>query len=266
MRITSLESTVDLIGFDKEIPFIDEYIPKAELDTSSVPDVILEVDQDKKFSLEIDYPWARISSDNDKEIIALAEYLLERSREEKGIYCIHSSSVAKEGKGVVFFGSMPNLGKTTLALSAAEKGFYLISDEKTWFRGKDIIGGIQYINLRKDWQKRYGSGLIEARSRFPVVETAETRLFVYPQIDNGLYELKEWDEKTAFWHLQEEFSRKIRGVSRLIDSRQRLVQSLDTDSLSASRIKYINTLLEYVPCLNIRGTPDEIIKTIEGYL
>ena len=262
MILRSGGAAVELLGYDNEHEFIHEYVPMAKLsgEMTSI-DAILNVHPGGRFSLELDYPQATICSDNDYEIIAFADYLLERARQERGTYCIHSAAAAKKGRGVVFFGSMPDLGKTCLAMEAAEAGFDFISDEKTLLSGKDIVGGVQYINLRKPWQTGYGSGLIQASEIFTLTERAELSLFVYPTCH-----VERWSEEKAFWHLQEELSRKIRGISRYVNNMSLLAPSLDTEQLSAQRIAYAREISRTIPFFHIRGSPEDIIRTIEDLL
>ena len=273
MIIQSNKAKICIEGFNKEIPFIYEYIPSVLVNSKDSADIsltkqdpILHFQYSNKFHLLLEYPKADIATDNYIETVALAEYLLERRREEQGVYCLHSSSVSKKEKGIVLFGGITDIGKTTLAMKLAEKGFDFMSDEKTLLEDTKIIGGVQYIKLRKNWQNKYGKGMVHASKLFSMKKMADLSLFVVPYIDNGRKETEQWDSAKFFWHLQEELSRKIRGGSRLINNQNQLAPCIDTRLLSMQRISYAKGISKKIKCYAIRGTPDQITASIEELL
>jgi len=273
MIIQSNKAKICIEGFNKEIPFIYEYIPSVSVkseDSADISlikqDITLHFQYSNKFYLLLEYPEATMATDNYIETVAFAEYLLERRREEQRVYCLHSSAVSKKEKGIIFFGGITDIGKTTLAMKLAEKGFYFISDEKTLLEDTKIVGGVQYIKLRKGWQDKYGRGIVHASKLFNMKETADLSLFVVPYIDNGRKETKKWDSAKFFWHLQEELSRKIRGGSRFINHQTQLAPCIDTELLSMQRISYAKEISKKIKCYAIRGTPDQIATSIEGLL
>jgi len=273
MIIQSNKAKICLEGFNKEIPFIYEYIPSVLVKSRGLEDTplnkqdpILRFQYSNKFHLLLEYPKADIATDDYIETVALAEYLLERRREEQGVYCLHSSAIAKKEKGVVFFGGVTDIGKTILTMNLAEKGFYFMSDEKTLLEDTKIVGGVQYIKLRKKWQNKYGRGMVHASKLFNMKETADLSLFVVPYIDNGRNEIRQWDSAKFFWHLQEELSRKIRGGSRLINHQTKLAPCIDTELLSMQRISYSKKISRKIKCYAIRGTPNQIATSIEELL
>lgn len=266
MIIQSDKAKIKIDGYSGKLDFMAEYIPLARIASGTEYDAQLDVKHSPDFALEIAYPYVRMQSENDIEIIAMAEHILERARQEKGTYCLHASSASFAGKGVLFMGAVPDIGKTSLAMLAGEQGRAFISDEKTLLSGLNIVGGINTIKMRKAWQQKYGSGLVSASSMYDTATTAQASAIVVPYIDHGKTEVTVWPKDKAFWHLQEELSRKIRGVSRLTDDFQTLAPSLDTDSLARKRIAYARHLAESVPVYAIRGTPEQIISSLEEAL
>jgi len=266
MIIQSDKAKIKVEGYSGKLDFMAEYIPLARIVPGPEHDARLDVRSGAEFTLQINYPSALMQSGNDVEIIAMAEHILERARQEKGTYCLHASSASFAGKGVLFMGAIPDIGKTSLAMRSGEQGHRFISDEKTLLSGLNIVGGINTIKMRKAWQQKYGRGLVSASSMYDTATTAQASAIVVPYIDNGKTEVTVWPKDKAFWHLQEELSRKIRGVSRLTDNFQTLAPSLDTDLLARKRISYARHLAESIPVYAIRGTPEQIIRSLEEML
>jgi len=157
---------------------------------------------------------------------------------------------------------MPDLGKTSLAMLCANKGYHFISDERTLIKGKKIVGGISYIKLRKEWQKN--KKLINSQVHFRIKNKSKIKAFIYPTITNGSFIATKWDANKAFWHLAEDFSRLIRGGSKFINHFTELAPSLDTEKLSKNRLKFVKKLSSEIPIYHLKGTHEDIIKFLEN--
>lgn len=271
MIIMSAGASVRVRGFeDAEHLFIRQYIPLAHVEEDYDRPVDATVTavglQDES---RFEYPDICIPSVDSKEIIAMAGYALRRACEERGVYSLSSSAAAIDDKGIVFFGAMPDLGKTRLAMTMGELGYNFISDERTLLKDEFIVGGIQYLRIRKDWQQdRYSlSGLVHAGEMFNTTEQAKLSILVYPTVNNddNVY-VEEWNHGKAFWHMQEEMSRSMRGATAFIGDYGYLAPSLDTLLLSEKRIEYAQWLSKNVACFHVAGRPQSIIDFIEGVL
>src|SRR5258708_10284748 len=119
----------------KNNPLLYKFIPNLNLDSDKY-DLVLKIkNQEEKrfiFSLKESLIAGKYGQDfNSNDVIVLVEYLLERLRQEKGIYTLHSSSVYKDNIGLVLLGNLTGLGKTSTVLFLKEKfGFEIYSDEK----------------------------------------------------------------------------------------------------------------------------------------
>ena len=121
-----------------ESDFGPKYIPSFSAavtdDASSL--LVLEVAQGDKLAFTFSYPSALLVSSPEhqvsvRDLISVIDYCLDYERQKNGLYIVHGSACAKDGKGVLFFGPVNGLGKTSLVLSlSTKKGFEFIGDEK----------------------------------------------------------------------------------------------------------------------------------------
>src|SRR3989344_3115272 len=104
-------------------PFTYHYMIGAQKTSLRSREVDVEVIQDDslppKDPVDIHYPTARFNGVlSSRDIVVVAEYLLERARQEKrGWYNISSACASKDGKAVTFYGGATNLGKTSSMLT-----------------------------------------------------------------------------------------------------------------------------------------------------
>src|SRR5574344_1541260 len=81
--------------------FFTSYIPSVELlETSFYKDATITIEKCNKNKLELNYPsiYYGYVSLNTKDVISLIEYILERSRQEQGIVCIHGAGAIVNNK------------------------------------------------------------------------------------------------------------------------------------------------------------------------
>lgn len=267
MIINSLDSYANINGIDiRSKDFIFQYIPLAKIfdQPQSNPDISLLIDENQK--TDISYPYFFIGKCQEKEVIAAAGYGLRRALEEKGVYSISASSAAVNGNGLVFFGAMPDLGKTLLSLELAKRGHEFIADERVLLREGMIIGGVQYFKVRKDWQYKsfQKDRLVDAKEVFKVSTQAKIAAFVYPEVSDCRLNVNEWNNEKAFWHIQDGLSRSLRGCSSFIDNYSNLLPSIDTGELSEKRIAYARQICKDTPAFHIKGKPVDVVKFLEG--
>lgn len=277
-KINSYKTGIELVSKNKRLiekilssEFIRTYVPCYDYVSPEV-DAKLEIGSSKN-KIKIDFPLAEYCSKKIDviDIIVIAEYLLERARQEKGVYCLSSSAAEKNGKGVLIFGGTTNLGKTSVATTLAERyNFSFLSDEKTLLDLGNylIVGGVSHLKLRKKEQKEKYSNIevIEPNTIFKTSREASLNLIIHPYIDNGQKYMEKWDATMADWHFFEELSRKIRGVSKRICNKTIPLPSLDTDKIALRRSKLCKKLAREIPFYAIRGTPEQICEEVNKLL
>lgn len=249
--------------------FLRRYIPQFEIVDSKQSvncNLKIRTSAKKKFSLR--YPTAEyfVPSYDEKDIVSFAEFLLERARQERGIYCIHSSSAVVKGSGVIFWGGASGMGKTRLTLKLSEtKDCSFFSDEKTLIdlRKNIMCGGVSTAYLSKPHFKNT-HGDMPFLERSHALSNIPIRFFVYPSVEEESKNLivEQWSPEKFDWHLYEELSRKIRGTSRRIFSNTVPLPSLDTQELSEERSRAIKKYIKKVPCYFLKGSESAIIKAI----
>lgn len=189
------------------------------------------------------------------DIATLSEYLLEKNRQKRGIYCLHSSTAIVNQKAIIFFGGATGMGKTTFAKEIFKSlNGSLFFDEKTLidFTSQKVIGGIL-----TDWNPQNIKSLKIPEKSYPIA------FFIYPHIERqGRPVIKKWNPQIFDWHLYEEVSRKIRGTSRRINNLSYPLLSLDTFQLSQKRVKLVETLTKNIDCFYLKGPVTEITKII----
>jgi|TARA_Y100000310_G_C20600120_1_gene772571 hypothetical protein len=264
-RISASPEKIVLISRD---PFTFHYLPELKIDYHESPDVFVEEREQVK-PVILEYPHAYISPTPDhRGLVSTCDYLLERARQEKwGTYLLNSSSVQMDGRAVVFFGGATNLGKTTSALELASRNFEFFSDEKTLLHLDEakLCGGSRSMPLRKKvLMDRIGS----KREFAPLEENSCTdpmlAMMILPHMDHGLVKPihYQFEKADAFWHLNKEFARRIRGDTKFVGNFMYPLQSLDTEELSSKRVVAIRKLVERVPVYYFQGNSSQLVDFV----
>ncbi len=208
---------------------------------------------------------------------------LEQLIQKEKMYTIHSSSVSKKGKGLLFIGCSGS-GKSTLALELCkEYGFNFISNDRTAIREHEIIGGTKILNFKLGALKKY----------FPKYITAKEELFKNPwhsykrldsrdlginlennfvelekiyliRIDESVREVNSFDCLDGKYKvlLYQELSNWIRGSNILLFNMSKPCPNFDTDFLSAQRVELINKIVDGKKIKTLHGP----LKGISKYL
>ena len=266
-------------------PFLESYIPAPRINpqvenisgtlilkyaNSSIPDFTFS-DSEASFTGKL------IDSVSLEDIVTVIDYCLEYYRQKESIYCLHGSSVSQNNQGIIFFGSISGLGKTTLALNlCSHHHFDLVGDEKVLIN-KDfqIIGGCQRLRYNK--QSLYDSTNPKLDNLPPSKLNEEIslnhshvpiKLLILPILlpNSSLLETDSWDEAKTNFHLYEELTRKIRGVSRRIQDFSLPLPSLDTPKISRRRSEYCHILSQRLQVQLIKGGTDPLIRHIISLL
>ncbi|MGC8681957.1 MAG: hypothetical protein ACP5TF_01520 [Candidatus Acidifodinimicrobium sp.] len=211
----------------------------------------------KRFQLKEGYPKTEYSGDNTDNIISIAKHLLERKKQESGMYSIHGSAVSKRGKAIFLFG-WKDTGKSSTAISLVKyKGFSFVSDgQATIDSNARIVGKVKIMEELSPYiKKNYKiSESMEELVQDNQDEKPKIAAFVYPQISNSnLKTIWGYSEKSIF-HMYELLSIEIRGVySCYIDRFRRPLSSLDTVDLSVKRIALARRIAKTIPIIQIKG-------------
>ena len=251
--------------------FLSKYIPDFSISKSSSYDVAVEFLKTEVYFEYDKYPKIKMGANglSEKDIISLIELVFERARQEKGIFCIHSSCAIYRGKAVIFWGGASGMGKTRMARLLAEDGMFY-SDEKTLLNASsmEVVGGIHYTYMDKDfWKKQINKKNDDSYYPIEAIISAPApiALFVYGFGINGTEaseDLCKPDKLT--WHLYEELGRKVRAISRRVCDGNKTVPSIDSQVNADQRIKYVQKVAEKIPCYSIQGSPESVIDYIKA--
>lgn len=253
--------------------FLDAYIPSVTVlkkdNIIDDVDAIITIEKTRENKIDINYPQIYYGCEqiNLKDIITLIEFVLERSRQEKGIICIHGAGAIINNKLIVCWGTATGMGKTSLALKLAENGNLFYSDEKILIdlKNKKAVGRIkkQYVS-NNYWKNKYGENEYYVPTALSSDNLYEVGLFVQPIIcDQDNYILDKWDEKKFLWHLYEEASRKIRGTSRVFFNNTYPAMPLDTQELALKRLNLIKEFTKTIPSIYFKGNEEVAINLIK---
>ena len=210
-----------------------------------------------------------------RDFISVIDYCLEYVRQKNGIYNIHGSACSKDGKAVLFIGPISGLGKTSSVLTLCQKyGFSFIGDEKVLV-GKDLrlYGGVTTLEFNKPvLHEIVGSSLNnhDAREETQISlekQAVSPRLIVLPMIAPGTeFKIEKWETDKTDWHIYEELTRKIRGVSRRINGFNYALPSIDDSSLAASRVALAKNIADNIEVITLRGTHEDVWQHVPDIL
>ncbi len=272
-----LDASERIINDFVKLDFVKEYIPCISF--SAINDNIGNVftfnlidDKEVGFIFSekgavLKYPHKELGLMND--LVTVIDYCFEYIRNIEDIHCVHGSSSAFGNKGVVLIGAASGIGKSTVNYHLIKNGFTFVSDEKTLIDGKNIIGGNTKISFNKDLiKKNHDQELINTlikRSNF--IADIPIKLFVQPVTNkNGDLYIDKWEPLKAEFHVYEELSRKIRGISRRIYKFTYPLNSIDTQSLADARSIKAKRISTEIPFYAIYGDPEDVAGEIVNIL
>lgn len=259
IKINIDESIIqDIIGS----VFLYSYIPSVEVleeVNEKIVDANIYVEKCNENKIEIDYPKVHMKciEPNVYDIISLAEYVLERARQEKGIICIHGAGCVIKNKLIACWGTATGMGKTTLAieLSKNENTFY--SDEKILIdlKNKKAVGRIKKQYISNDfWKSKLGDLIYYEHDNITKEDVYDIEMFIQPIICNQKeFVIDKWKSEKFLWHLYEESCRKIRGTSRLFFNNTYPIMSLDYDKLAKDRLELLRKFTKEIPSIYYKG-------------
>lgn len=257
-----LLSTHSLKEILESSAFGKRYIPSLKIKEKGNPKANLEVKISNDFEIKGNFPNLKYSGKSMIDVLVLSEYMLERLRQENNKYSIHSSSVEKNGKGIVFFG-WKDSGKTTLSLMLSQKyGFNFLSEGKTVIDGNlNVVGCIHSLESNKEFiQKNFGNEIL---NELPLSNQAKVKMFIYPQITFENLKIENWNNEMGDFHLYENFSWKIRAANARINDFSHPLSSLDTFEIAKRRSDFVKKTIGEVEIYHLRGNPEDICKKVE---
>lgn len=196
-------------------------------------------------------------------MITVIEYCFELIRQREGIYCIHASASSQNNKAVVLMGGASGIGKTKVNYLLIEKHkFQFLSDEKTLLdKDLQVLGGIDKFIINKKLLLK-NKGIEIAREKRQENKIPIGHIFQPVTTQNGELFVDEWNLGKANFHVYEELSRKIRGVSRRINKFTVPLDSIDNKEIAEERSKLSKRISERIPCATVYGSPEKVAKYI----
>lgn len=198
---------------------------------------------------------------NATDVIVVAEYMLERQRQEDGIYTIHSSCVCKNGQAILLIGNLTGCGKTSTAIYLAQKfGYSVFSDEKTLIdlENMTVVGQIKKIfvepktfaalpeSFRKTVRKE------ESIRKLPPQKIA---FMVTPIVAQKTTKtsINKYSSDQLRWTLYEEVSKDIRLINGAIFNFSFPLNSLDSFKIAKRRLVAANKASSLLKCYLVQG-------------
>ncbi len=265
-NIQGPESVINMI---ESSTFLNEYIPGFRFGKNESKNIRIEINSAYKENITLfeseDAAVIHFRNEyTDKDIISLIELVLEYYRQKRGIFTIHGSACDYKGSGILIIGGASGIGKSTLAYKLSEKtsDFEFIGDEKICVNNRgEIIGGIQKVGINQ----KINTGNSDKSISLWYGTASKISTIIQPILcDDGKLDVFEWNEASKKWHLYEEFSRKIRAVSRMAAGIP--IQSIDSDKIAIKRLNFIDYLVlnNSIKAFTIQGDIVEVINYLQN--
>jgi len=247
-----------------------EVLPSPSIGEEVKDSPLIEITESDEFEVIEDYPHYYYKGKSASDVMLIAMLMLERLREEKGEYSIHSSSVEKDGKAVILFG-WKDSGKTTTALNLCNNFYFKFLSEGRTVVDRDLKIVGRMLGVDNDHHSLKGKyinrtkRLLDEDKYSPLDKESKLALMVYVQL-SPYNEVIRWEPLKAKFHLYELFTHDIRGQGSLINNYSKPLKPVDTEELADARAKFVDKLTLNVPVYQIRGTPDFISEKIAEIL
>lgn len=268
--ISSFNYTVELsvTGSDRfhealrSEPFWHEFIPDFSYSRITHPIETWHITEAETLSYDIQNQTIRSTLDTIKRIIVIIEASFEVMRQKQAHYTIHGSVIVRNKKAIALIGNLSGIGKTTLAVHAAQCGWTWIADEKFTLLNGVVVGTTRGI-LNDEKTRLSAQSIIPQATtdRYPLA------LICQPLITHEEYASRfDLTADKALWVLYDEMTRDIRQVNGIISPKLPVLQSFDTISIAEVRLKVAEELTQTVPISFIRGHQVHILRELEAIL
>ena len=208
---------------------------------------------------------------SNEDIFSIIDYIFEYLRNYSGHYAINASCCAFAETAIVMFGPVSGIGKTSLNLRLClDEGAEFIADEKVLIdsSGAVITGNTKISFNKPDLIKFFDESIhdYDAKSgiKFNFKSTATNKtLFIQPIIlPNATFAVQKWEHDRANWHLYEELTRKIRGISRRVADFSYPLESIDNSYLANKRTEDVGRIVNKHAFYSIKGDIRDVAKYI----
>ena len=199
------------------------------------------------------------------DVIVMAEYALERKRQEKNIYTLHSSSVSKGDKALLLIANLTGSGKTSTMLYLNNfHGYKIYSDEKVQIDGlKNLVGQVKKVFIEDKTRSLLEQNQISLGKEITIEDIGHKKLslIVIPQINSAeTVEIVQYGKGQSKWLIYEELSKDIRLVNGLVHNFTYPLMSQDTFELAQSRERLADSLAENIPVFLVKGSLKKVAE------
>ncbi len=206
-----------------------------------------------------------------EDIITLIEYCCSYFRQQKWIYSIHWSAISYNNTGILLWWSISWIWKTSTAINLCKKQWFsFIGDETIYITDKwKIINWSKKIFFNKPSMFTYLNNSfhntnIENNWISTTTNKVTLKIMIQPIICSWwkFESIIRNDTKRTF-HLYEEFSRRIRWCSRLINNRSVPIQSIDDENISEKRILCCKKIASNTTAYTLKWSMNRILNEIK---
>lgn len=247
------------------------FVPDLKICQDDNFDAVLEIAQSREKSVKVEFPNLKISGRysvdfKSTDIIVLAEYLLERLRQESGFSVLHSSAVCKGDEGVLLFGNLTGIGKTSLAIQLAQNyKFDIYSDEKTILdlTKYKLAGQTKKIILEAKTKNNFAE-TVKEEIKIEEQSNKNISIFIIPLLSPDMKKSMtiKYSKPQFKWMLYEEISKDIRSINGLIFNYTYPLMSLDTPQLAKQRERFVDYIVNKTKCYLIKGSLEEVANKV----
>ncbi len=240
-------------------PMWHEYVMATVEHRSEGDEAGVELYEGGRTTYTISPPMIECTQDTVSSGIRFVSHLLERERQERGIYTIHGNVITLGERAIALIGGVSGIGKTTLSAQSTLHGWKWIADEKflideacSYRFGRSVI--------LDDKKTHEAAGSVRPT---PPTSQLEICASVIPIVTDSKLQTHKYSPEKALYHYYEELTRDITGARALFMGYDSPLPSVDMPELSARRRRTAERLSESRPMYFMLGTAAAILEEIE---
>ncbi|MBU1200682.1 hypothetical protein KJ953_04110 [Patescibacteria group bacterium] len=205
---------------------------------------------------------------NSTDVIVVVEYLLEKLRQKKDIFTIHSSAIFKGNKGVLLVANLTGAGKTSGAIYLSKNyDFEIYSDEKTQINSSmEMVGQVSKVIVEDKARKLLGDNNVFLDKNIEIIKTNNKKLclIVIPQLVEASNSIStiQYTKEQVKWLVYEELSKDIRLINGLVFNFTYPLMSLDKFEFAQKREKLAEDISLSIPVFLVKGSLVQISAEI----